>query len=179
MEQRQLILATALSALVCGSVALAQPAPANPAPAVSASQPAASSAAAPAAGAAKAEDQTPFTIENSLTVRDPFRRPAPNKDTGDLSSIPELQRYEVDKFRLVSVITGPKKPKALVMDPNSRLHIIQEEDKIGTRRGVVTRIMPGLVTINEKVVNLLGQEEDLEAVLEFKPKEEKSRVSTK
>lgn len=121
-------------------------------------------------------DGPPMTIENSLTLRDPFRRQVPSGGTAaDGTLIPELERFEVDKYKLVGVITGPKRARAMLTAPGGKMHIVSEDTKIGTRRGTIKKIAPGMVAVEEKVVNLLGQEEKIETVLHFKDKQEEKK----
>lgn len=126
--------------------------------------------------------QPTFTLENSLSLRDPFRRftPKANANTDENGLIPELERYELDKYRLMGIITGPKKNKALVLSTvDGRMHIVAEKQRIGVKRGVVKKIAPGSVVVEEKVVNLLGQEEKVETAIEFaKPKPPESEFRT-
>jgi Tfp pilus assembly protein PilP len=120
-------------------------------------------------------DEANLSLETSINLRDPFSRVA-NRGMveNNEDKIPELERYELDKFSLVGIITGPKKSKALlVADETKKLHVVSEKARIGTRGGYVKSIEPGMVTIEEKVVNLLGQEESIETVLELKKSDEK------
>ncbi|MBI3558146.1 MAG: pilus assembly protein PilP [Deltaproteobacteria bacterium] len=128
-------------------------------------QPTPGSTAAASKGAEK--EAASFTIENSLTIRDPFRKPLPQGNGNDLS-VPELERFDLDKYKLVGVMTGPKKPKALIVAPGGKMHIIDGNTRIGTRHGVVHQIMQGAISVEEKVVNLLGQEESIETLIEMK-----------
>ncbi|HRK03072.1 MAG TPA: hypothetical protein PLH57_10450, partial [Oligoflexia bacterium] len=54
--------------------------------------------------------------------------------------------------------------------PSGKMVIVQEKTILGPRRGSITRIVPGAVFIEERVVNLLGQEEKIETIIEFKEK---------
>ena len=162
MEQVSRLLAIAsLAFLIAAPYVLAQPQPGG-------------ETAKPSAGVSGGEgsaDST-FTIENSLSVRDPFRRPAPSGPQVD-DTTPELLRYEIDKFKLVGVITGPKKAKAMLTSPSGKMHIVAEEMPIGTRRGFIKKIAPGMIEIEEKVINLLGQEENIDTVIEIKDEKPK------
>lgn len=112
-----------------------------------------------------------FTIENSLNLRDPFSRlimKGANK-VADVQ-IPELERHDLQEFKLIGIITGPNKNRALVMGPDSKMHVVSESAVIGTRKGLITKIRPGGITVYEKVVNLLGQQEGIESKIEFQEK---------
>ena len=165
MEQVRVVLLGILGILVSLGVAHAQPTPG-------------SAVAAPAtAGTAAVESKVPekesnFSIENSLTIRDPFRRPVPVGNVNDLT-VPELERFDLEKYKLVGVMTGPKKSKALIIAPSGKMHIVDEQTRIGTRHGLIKQIMQGAVSVEEKVVNLLGQEENIETLIEMKDATEK------
>ncbi|MEW6056508.1 MAG: pilus assembly protein PilP [Bdellovibrionota bacterium] len=120
---------------------------------------------------AKTDDT--FSLESSMTLRDPFRRPIPKLADGadEGGRVPELQRYELDKFSLIGIITGLKKNKALVTTPDGRMHIVSENAVMGTRSGAVKRISAGFISVEEKVVNILGQEEKIETIIKLKEKE--------
>ncbi|MGE4231957.1 MAG: pilus assembly protein PilP [Bacteriovoracia bacterium] len=111
-----------------------------------------------------------MSIENFLNLRDPFRKYVPKTDLAGDDKTPELQRYSTEDFQLVGIITGPKKIKALLTSPDGRMHIVTERARIGQRKGVVKRITPQTVSVEEKVLNLLGREERITTVLHFKEK---------
>lgn len=112
-----------------------------------------------------------LTIESSLNLRDPFSRLVQKDGEGIADTqIPELERHDIDKLKLVGVITGPRKNKALIMTPDSKMHVVAENAVLGTRKGHVVRIERDGVVVHEKVVNLLGQEESVESTIEFTKK---------
>ncbi len=128
-----------------------------------------SSAAAAAAGSTGAADagstvhvqlSDPLSIEDSLNMRDPFRRPIKFADPSSNLALPELERYSLDQLKIVGIITGPKKPKALVTTPTSKMFIVQEADRLGSHNGIVKKIKNKSIVVREKVMNLLGQEEN-------------------
>lgn len=125
---------------------------------------------APETVSGSAQDMT-FTLENSLNLRDPFSRyVAKSDDEREDDKIPELERHELEQFKLVGVITGTKRNKALLTAPDGKMHIVSEKMTIGTRRGVIKEITPESIVVHEKVVNLLGQEEGVDTQIEFKDK---------
>lgn len=114
----------------------------------------------------------PLTLENSLKLRDPF---AIFKDdvllNPQFSSLPELERYPLDRFRLIGVIVGTKKNKAMLVSPDGKLHIVSENVKIGVRNGRIKSIMEGNVLVEEKVINILGKEEKIISKIELDNKD--------
>ena len=154
----------ALAVLMLGITASAQ---AQPAPAkVDIAQP-------PKPAQTPKPADEPITLETSAKLRDPFRIPfakgAAVAEAGGL--IPEVERYSVEDFKLVGVITGTKRNKALVSTPDGKMHVLTERMRVGNKSGLVTKILPSSVSIQEKALNILGREETIEMRLEFKDKE--------
>lgn len=97
-------------------------------------------------------------------VRDPFKRP---KILENEEGKTELDRVSVDQLRLVGVMNGPSRVRALVKAPSGKTYFVKESMRLGFRDGVVTRISRDAVRVREKVVNILGQEEQVESVLKL------------
>ncbi len=117
---------------------------------------------------------SPLTLEASLRLRDPFKQPMlKSLKQDDIGNIPEIEKYPIDQFKLIGVVTGTKKNKAMLMGPNNKLHIIGEKDSIGNRKGYVKKIAKNRIIFEEKMINILGKEERTETVLEFSETEKK------
>jgi hypothetical protein len=95
-----------------------------------------------------------------LNLRDPFKAPVDVVLPGDERS--ELEIYSVDQFKMVGVATGPKKIKAMLVDAKGKTHFVTEMTKIGQRKGVIKRITSQMVIVRERIINVLGQEEDVD-----------------
>lgn len=107
----------------------------------------------------KADKKDPSLEIDYLKLRDPFLRP--RKQTREDRRRSDLEVYNVEQFRLVGVMTGPGKTRAMVVAPNSKTYFISEADRIGVNNGRVVKILPDLVLVQEKILNVLGQEEKL------------------
>lgn len=94
-----------------------------------------------------------------MRLRDPFKRPEPK---GELLQRTELEQFPIERIRLVGIMTGPKRMRAMVQTPDGKTHFVAERAKIGTRKGVVTAITPEAMRVREQIVNVLGQEESVE-----------------
>ena len=101
-----------------------------------------------------------------LKLRDPFRHP---ESKSELVPRTELEMYPLDQIKMMGVVTGPDHMRAMITTPNGKTHFIAERTKLGIHKGVVTKITPERVRIREKVVNVLGQEEDVESELQLPP----------
>jgi hypothetical protein len=100
-----------------------------------------------------------------LSIRDPFK--APEIQSADETPKGPLERIPIDRFKLLGVITGPDRFRAMLQDPDGQTHLVSERMKIGNRQGVVKKITSKGLWIQEKVVNVLGQEEKVDTVLKL------------
>lgn len=95
-------------------------------------------------------------FQNALKVRDPFR--PPQSTSG--SSLSELEAFPTESFRMLGMVSGPKRVRAMIQSPGGKTFIVSERMKIGRRKGFITRITPEKVVVREKILNVFGQEED-------------------
>lgn len=115
----------------------------------------------------KTAEQTPErtperTVEEILKRRDPFAKPdlmARRRKNGALMS--ELEQIPVQDFKMVGVVTGPNRLKAMILAPNGKTYFVSEHDRIGVNKGVIKKITPDAIIVREKILNLLGKEEDI------------------
>jgi Tfp pilus assembly protein PilP len=128
-----------LALLVLSPVYSADPTPPNAAP-----------AAPPAIG----------TMDEVLKLRDPFKRPDPEIGKGPPRT--ELEYYNLDAFKMVAVLTGPHKLRAMLMANDGKSFIVQSGEKIGPRNGVIRRITDEAVEVRERIFNILGKEENVD-----------------
>lgn len=116
----------------------------------------------PVTGDAKDQMAPQELIKN----RDPFKRPyvAPPVTL----SRNELERYPVDSFKMVAVMTGGARTRAMILSPTGTTHLVGENTRIGIKNGVIKRITPEAIEVREKMVNVLGQEETIETLITMK-----------
>jgi type IV pilus assembly protein PilP len=110
-------------------------------------------AAAPAAEAARPVDDN-YTY-NAVNRRDPFRSyldelQVTEEQTGDTSKLTKLQKLDLDKLRLVTVVVGTATPMAMVEDPDGVGHTIRVGTLVGKHFGQVKYIRRGEVVIQEE-----------------------------
>ncbi len=161
----------AKTAMVAGVLVLAacgaEPPPA-PAPQAAPSPQAATPTmvAAPAAApAAAAQESSEVTFEyDPKGLRDPFEpfvKLEVKKKEVPKAFIPKtpLQRYAVEEIRLVGVIWADGgKSVALVEDPEGKGYAVSGGAWIGDRGGRIVRIRPDGVDVEERFVDLFGEE---------------------
>ena len=61
-----------------------------------------------------------------------------------------LQMFDVDELRLVMIQWGEKEPKAMIVDPNNKIHTVYVDDRMGRASGYVATIREGEVVVVEK-----------------------------
>ncbi len=103
--------------------------------------------------------------ENLSRLRDPFQRPTLRLERGSPKT--PLENYSIEQFELLGVISGPVKMRAMIKTPDSKTHLVSEKMKIGNRNGFVRRITSNSLLIREKVLNVFGQEEEVDTELKI------------
>lgn len=91
--------------------------------------------------------------------KDPFAQPTIEKPLPPGAfhgPVLPLQRFSLDpnqpdskKLRLIGIIWDVSKPRAMIMDPNSRVHVVGPNAKIGDRNGYVAAIREGEIVVIE------------------------------
>ncbi|MBL7715015.1 MAG: pilus assembly protein PilP [Bdellovibrionales bacterium] len=98
-------------------------------------------------------------------LRDPFKQPTVLQSKMEPRT--PLETFPVDTLRMIAVMSGPKRKKALVAAPDGKNYIVMEKMKVGIRGGLISKITPDAILIREKIVNIVGEEEDLDTVLKM------------
>lgn len=97
--------------------------------------------------------------ESLLKMRDPFKRPdTVIEDSGPRS---DLETYASHQFQLIGVITGPREIRAIIQSPSGKTFFVKRGDHIGQRKGMIDKITPERMMVQEKIVNVLGQAENI------------------
>jgi len=173
------ILVLVLGSAACGSdppPPVAPPPPAAPPP-----PPAAPSPAAKPAEAVKPTELTEKDFAEGPGNRDPFRsflgefnRPSRRIAVRQRHVI--LPRYGLDELRLIAVVTGGTRPRAMFRDPTGLGVSVKRGDYISKNAGKIKRILTDKV-----VVEIEEQAEDknslVDRVIDLHPKEEQERAA--
>jgi len=96
---------------------------------------------------------TEYSFDPLSVKRDPFL-PPPDIENEVLT---EIQRFELGEMRLMAIMSGMGSPKALVMLPNGKSHIVQKGDAIGRYRGKVDQITASELRVREQFVDHKGR----------------------
>jgi len=123
--------------------------------------PAAAPAPAPApAAAATAEGPPPeeIFVYNPIGKRDPFRTflTKENEDENGPART-DLQKYDIDQYKLVGIVWGNERPRALVQDPTGEGFVMEIGTYIGKNWGKVTQIQSDVVVVTEEYEAMDGR----------------------
>lgn len=115
----------------------------------------------PAASVA-VEEAAPLAVYvyNPVGKRDPFKSPvmamrviAPESQ----EPLTPLQQFDLEQLKVVGVIVGKGEPTAMVIVPGGKSFILRKGVKVGKNQGVVVRITPESVEIEEKYYDFSGE----------------------
>ena len=77
----------------------------------------------------------------------------------DKEYLTPLQKYELKDLKLVAVVVSDNEPTAMLEDPTGYGYFVRKGMLVGPNDGVVERIIPNGLIINEKFYNSLGEVE--------------------
>lgn len=97
--------------------------------------------------------------------RDPFK--APDIQVVEEDTVSDLEKYSTAEFRLIGIMSGPVRMRAIIAGPNGRTYTVAEKMRIGLREGTIKRITTKSIIVLEKIVNPLGETETVETELTF------------
>ena len=165
MTKRAGLLAFALAALVAAGpspVPAAEQELVEPAPQTGAQAPGEGEAGETAAAPGRDTRRDPFRPFN-LDIQ-PKRHEPPKTP---------LEQYELGSLTLVAVIWNVSDPKAMVEDDAGLGYTVGVGTPIGRNGGVITKIEPNSITIEEQFVDFYGEKKKKDVVLKLEPEGEK------
>jgi len=151
----------ALGLTACGPEPAAPPAVAPAAP----QGPAAKKAPVPAADAARVAVVKEAFAYEPKGLRDPFqpfiKLEEKKKTARPQVFVPKtpLQRYATEELHLVGIIWGESgRARALIEDPEGKGYVVGTGTLVGDRGGRIVRIQPEEAVVEERTVDLFGEE---------------------
>ncbi len=84
--------------------------------------------------------------------RDPFGpyvEPQESSGGGFQGPLLPLQRFDIAELKLIGVMWNISEPKAMFVDPNSQIHVVGKDERIGRNNGYIAVIREGEVVIVE------------------------------
>jgi len=119
-----------------------------------------------APAAKKAEERTPAIgkeaapgfVYSPAGKRDPFQSLMELERTVRKSAAPEtpLQKYALNQLRIIGVVWGKGEPRAMVVSPDGKSHVLKKGVKVGQNEGVVTDITREAVLVQETIYDFGG-----------------------
>lgn len=96
---------------------------------------------------------------DAVNRRDPFKTYFDELilEEQEQESLTELQRFELDKLRLIAVVVGTATPMAMVMDPTGKGHTVRIGTLIGKRFGQIKHIRRGEIVVQEEFRDFTGK----------------------
>ncbi|MGH7804131.1 MAG: pilus assembly protein PilP [Candidatus Binatia bacterium] len=122
----------------------------------------------------KLPDAGPVTVPPADIKRDPFR-PFMLDIKPVRSGAPKtpLEEYDIGALKLVAVIWSAANPRAMVENATGLGFTIQVGTKIGPNGGVVRKIEPNQVVVEEEFVDFYNEKKKTEIVLKLQTEGEK------
>lgn len=111
--------------------------------------------------------------EDILRMRDPFKKPE-IQASQNTTPTSELERYSTESFKMIGVLTGPDRIRAMLLAPDGKTFIVSEKMKIGLKKGLIKKISVNKVVIREKTVNVFGQTENLDSEISLQSEGQKA-----
>lgn len=97
------------------------------------------------------------TVKEYLMIRDPFKEPGDRLQK--IGQISDLEKYDTTDFKLIAVMTGPKKIRAMIKDSAGKVHTVAVNARVGKRKGYVRKITTASVIVREVYPNAIGEDE--------------------
>ncbi len=115
---------------------------------------------APVADQAPEEEVAEKYVYNPNGKRDPFKNPLQTvAESTSETGVPltPLQRFDIGQLRLIGVIVGKGKPRAMVIAPDGKSFILSVGTKVGKNDGTVVDITTEAVQVKEKYYDFTGE----------------------
>ncbi len=107
--------------------------------------------------------------------RDPFRSILVTGELGkSLEILPALLRTEVGELRLIGIVWGGLGYSAMVQTPDGKGYTIRMGTPVGPNRGTVQKITERTLTVEEKYIDIFGENKVREVTLDLHPQKEGS-----
>lgn len=96
---------------------------------------------------------------DAVDRRDPFKTYFDELilEQEEQENLTELQRFDLDKLKLVAVVVGTATPMAMVQDPSGKGHTVKIGTLIGKRFGQVKHIRRGEIVVQEEFRDFTGK----------------------
>lgn len=121
----------------------------------------------------KKADIDRISVKDFEKFRDPFQQP--DREDDENSDRLGVEKFAVSDLKLMGVISGPLRKRAMIKTPDGKTHFLSEKMKIGLRDGFVKKITTRTVQIKERIVNAIGEPEDIDVELTLESKDKNKK----
>ncbi len=136
--------------------------------------------------------QSLSTVQGVVTRKDPFVEVGPpfeipkaevaTDENSPVMGAPLLERYSIAEYEVVAVLLGDQYPRALLRLPkdggkSAKVVIVREGDKLGNRKGVISRVTPEGLVIQQAMRSKHGFVDKTEVLLKVGGTAEQQRGS--
>ncbi len=104
---------------------------------------------------------------------DPDNRPDPFKSilltgiTKNQQFLPPLQQREVAEMKVIAIVWGGLGQSAMLQTPDGKGYTVRVGTRVGPNQGVVKKITPRAVIVDERYTDVFGETKTREVVLEL------------
>jgi Tfp pilus assembly protein PilP len=120
-----------------------------------------------------------ISLQTLKTMRDPFKRMGMDLlDAHEDKTKSELETVPVTDFKMVGVLTGPYKTRALVRSPSGAVYTVSDGTRIGTQNGYIRKVLQDRIIVNEVMQDVLGERELVTSELRLTSKGVEKGVSS-
>ncbi len=124
-------------------------------------------------GAKASEEAVAVYSYNAAGRRDPFAPIiVPEAKKGAALDRPPLERYNITEFKLSGIVWGGFGYNAILEGPDGKGYFVHAGTVVGPNRGVVKKITPTTLVIEEKYKTYTGETERRETVVELRKPQE-------
>jgi len=99
--------------------------------------------------------------------RDPFKPFHSLTDDAKKVILEPLQKWDLDRLKVVGILWEVRNPRAMVKDPDGVLHIVTKDTKIGRNEGYVAAVREGEIVVIETKYTETGAKKET-YIMEFR-----------
>ncbi len=100
---------------------------------------------------------------------DPFKSVLVRGDQKNTRFLPPLQQRDVSEMRLIAIVWGELGKMAMLQLPDGKGYSVKEGTKVGPNDGVIKKITFNEVIVRERFMDIFGEKQTREVVLELRP----------
>ena len=107
-----------------------------------------------------------------LARRDPFAPLVSKREAGKDKGISPLETYDVNEIKVIAILWAKTKYYAVLSLPDGKAYTVTDGIKVGTRNGVISKIVKDSMVIKERVRDARGVMNPRDTVLRLRGEEE-------